>query len=83
MTKNVSNKSVPEKSTKVQYIARDFMTNYMVIVEFSLSLLSATIIVSQKCHMNDSTSGRYDMIISRDLLTTIGIDLKFTINTIE
>ena len=26
--------------------------------------------------MDDLTEGRYDMIISRELLTTMGIDLK-------
>ena len=33
--------------------------------------------------MDDSTAGRYDMIIVKKLFTKLGIDLKFSTNTIE
>ena len=33
--------------------------------------------------MNDSTEGHYNIIIGRDLLTTVGIDIKFSDNAIE
>ena len=35
-----------------------------------------------KFHVNGSPSGRYDIIIGRDLLTNLGIDIKFS-NIIE
>ena len=55
----------------------------MVKLEFYLPVLRATKIVTWKYHVDDSTAGRYDMIISRDLLNKIGIDLKCSKNTIE
>ena len=33
-------------------------------------------IVMWKFHVDKSTAGRYDMIIFRDLLTNLGIDIK-------
>ena len=33
-----------------------------------------------KCHLNESNNGRYDMILGRDLLTSLGMDLKFSDN---
>ena len=35
-----------------------------------------------KYHIDESTNGRYDMILGIDLLTEIGLDLKFTNNVI-
>ena len=43
---------------------------------------SATKIVTWKCNVDRSTSGRYDMILGRDLLTSLGMDLKFYENVI-
>ena len=37
----------------------------------------------RKCHVNESTTGRYDMILGRDLLTALGLDLKFSDNVIS
>ena len=31
-----------------------------------------------KCHVDESTTGRYNMILGRDLLTALGLDLKFS-----
>ena len=33
--------------------------------------------VTWKCYLDDSTISRYDMIIGRDLLTALGLELKF------
>ena len=63
--------------------AGKFITNSMVKVEFSLPVISTTKIVIWKCHVDDSTAGRYDMIISRYLLTKLGIYLKLSTNIIE
>ena len=30
-----------------------------------------------KCHVDESTNGRYDMILGRELLTALRLDLKF------
>ena len=35
-------------------------------------------IVTYKCHVYDSAKGRYNMIMGRDLLTTLGLDPKFS-----
>ena len=39
--------------------------------------------VTWKCHIDESTTGRYDMILGRDLLTALGLDLKFSENVIR
>ena len=36
-----------------------------------------------KCHLDESTTNRYDMILGRDLLTTLGLDLAFFENVIH
>ena len=51
-------------------------------IEFCLTEFSATKIVTWKCHVDESTNRRYDIIIGRDLLTTLGLDLKFSKNII-
>ena len=30
------------------------------------------------CHVDDSAKGRYNMILGRNLLTTLGLDIKFS-----
>ena len=45
----------------------------MVKVKLSLPVISATNIVAWKCHLDDSTAGRYNIIIRTDLLTELGI----------
>ena len=59
--------------------ARKFTTSKKANVEFYLPEFSVTKIVTWKCHMDDSTKGRYDMILGRHLLTALGLDLKFPI----
>ena len=36
-----------------------------------------------KFHVNDSAKGRYDMILGRDILTELGLNLKFFDHVIE
>ena len=43
---------------------------------------SATKIVTCKCHVEKSTNSRYDMILGRDLLTAMGLDLNLSKNVI-
>ena len=35
-----------------------------------------------KCHLEESTNGIYDMILGRDLITSLGLGLKFFDNVI-
>ena len=51
-------------------------------VDFCLPEFSATKIVMWKFHVDESTNGRYDMILGRDLLTALVIDLKSSDNVI-
>ena len=51
---------------------------YLCLPEFS-----GTKIVTWKCHVDEYTNGRYDMILGRDLLTALGIDLNFSKNVIS
>ena len=60
----------------------NLMTSKKVNVDFCLPEFSATKIVTWKCHMDESTNGRYDMILGRDLLTALGLDLKFSENVL-
>ena len=46
-------------------------------VDFCLPKFSATKIVSWKCHVDKKTNIRYDMILGRDLINALGLDLKF------
>ena len=49
-------------------------------IYFCLPEFSVTKIVTWECHVNKSTNGRYDMIIVKDLLTSLGLDLQFSNN---
>ena len=62
--------------------AGNFTTSNKVNVEFFLPEFSATEIVTWKCYVDESTKSIYDMILGRDLLTTLGLDLKFSDNVI-
>ena len=62
--------------------AGKFMTSKNVNVDFCLPEFSATKTVTWKCHVDESTNVRYDMILGRDLLTALGLNLKFYDNII-
>ena len=51
-------------------------------IEFFLLEFNATKIVMWKYHVEESTDGRYNMILGRDPLTALGLDLKFSENVI-
>ena len=57
--------------------AGKFMISKKVNVEFSSPELSATKIVTWKFHFDESTNGKYDIILGRDLITALVLDLKF------
>ena len=59
-----------------------FMTSKKANVDFCLPNFSANKIVLWKCHMDESTNDRYNMILGRDLFTTLGLDLQFSDNVV-
>ena len=75
----IRNKYTPIKSTKWSTETGNFTNNSMVKVEFSFTVISATKIVTCKFHMDESTAGRYNVIISRYLFTKLGIDKNLRI----
>ena len=42
-----------------------------------------TNVVRWKCHVDDSTKGRYDIILGRNILTELGLNLKFIEHVIK
>ena len=62
----------------------NFTTKYTANVKFTLPELDANKIVTWKCHVDDSDeSGRYDMIIGRDLLAALSLSLDFGNDVIQ
>ena len=45
---------------------------------FALPALSATNIMTRKCHLYDSAKGRYEIILGRNILIELGLNLKCT-----
>ena len=37
----------------------------------------------RKCHVNDPSKGRYDVLLGQDILTELGLSLKFSEHVIE
>ena len=62
--------------------AGKFKTLGKVNVDFCLPEFSSTKIVTWKCHVDKFTTGRYEMILGRDLLTALGLDLNWSENVI-
>ena len=52
-------------------------------MDFTLPTLSATNVVTWKCHVYESAKGRYDMILGRDILTSLGLHLKLSDHIIK
>ena len=62
--------------------ARKFTTSKKVKIHICLTEFSVTKMVTWKLHVDESTNGRYNMILGIDLLTALGLDLKFSENVI-
>ena len=58
-------------------------TNLKVKIYSTLPELSATKIVTWNCHVGDCAKCRYDMILSRNLLTDLSLNLKLSDHVIE
>ena len=76
----IINKLHHEKDAQVQRNtqAGNSITNIKVKIDFTLPALSATNVVTWKCHVDDSAKGRYDVSIGQDLLSELGLNLKFS-----
>ena len=56
--------------------AGNIRTNLKVKIYFNLRTLSATNVLTWRCHVDYSAKGRYDMILGQNLLTELGLNLK-------
>ena len=54
---------------KLHVQAGNITTNLKVEVDFNLTALSKTNVLTWKCHVDDFAKGRYTMISGRDILT--------------
>ena len=63
--------------------ARNIKTNLKVKVDFTLPALRVKNVVTWYCHMDDSSKGRYNMILERDLLTELGLNIKLSEQVIK
>ena len=61
----------------------DITTNIKVDVKFTWPELSATNVVTWKCHISDSIKGRYNMILERYLWTELVINSKWSDHIIK
>ena len=57
--------------------------NKKVKIDFTLSELSATKIVTWNFHVDKSAKVRYDMILVRDIPTNLGLNIKLSDRIIE
>ena len=63
--------------------AGNITTNFKFRVDFTLPALSATNVVTWKCHVDDSTKVSYDTILGIYLLTELVLNLNFYDHIIE
>ena len=63
--------------------ASTITTNLKIKIYFVLPGLSATKIMAWNWYVDDSTKGRYDMILGRDLLKYLGLNLKLSDHVME
>ena len=62
--------------------ARKLTTSKKVNVDFCLLGFSLMKILTWKCHVDEYTNVRYDMILGGELLTALVLDLKFSYKVI-
>ena len=75
-----NSKSTKDKKTRWTTKAGNFNTNRKCEVDFTLPAFNAKKIVSWNCYVDesDNSNNNYDMIIGRDILHELGIDLMFS-----
>ena len=70
-----------ENKTKWKTTAGEFTTSFKTKIEFSLPELHERRVITKTMHVTPNHMG-YDMIIGRDLLEDLGIDIKFSTSSI-
>ena len=85
LTRRLVEKIFPEKDALMQWQtqAGNITTKFKVKVNFTLPALNATNVVTWKFHVDDSTRCRYDMILGRDILIELGLNLKYSKHVIK
>ena len=75
----------PEKDYVMQRHtqAGNITTNPNIKVDFILPALISMNTVTWKCHVDESAKGGYYMILGQDILTQLGLNLKFSEHVIE
>ena len=69
---NIGKDAVMQWHTK----SGNITTNHKVEVDFTLPALSETNVMTWNCHVDDYAKGRYDMILVRDILIELGLNLN-------
>ena len=69
--------------TQLHMQADNITTNLKVKIDFTLPKSSATKIVMCKCYVDESCKRRYDMILGRYLLTSLGLNLNLSEHVIK
>ena len=68
---------------QLQIQTGNITTNQKVKVNFTLHAFSATKTMMWNCHMYDSAKMKYNIILGKDLLTSLGLNLKLSEHDIE
>ena len=78
-------KLLPEKDSVIQWKTQDgnITTNFKIKIDFTLPTLSATNAVTWKYNVDESTKGGKYFILGRDMLTKLGLNLKFSEHVIK
>ena len=63
--------------------AGNITTNLKIKVDFALTALSTTNVVTWNCHIDDSAKGMHNIILGQDLLSALGLNLKLSEHIIE
>ena len=58
-------------------------TTLKVKIYFTLPEFSATKIVTWDCHVDNFDKGRYKILLGQDILTALGLNLKFSEHVIK
>ena len=72
-----------DATTKWLTSAGEFVTKKQVDAHYMLTEFHEARVIQSRLHVIEGPSSRYDMILGRDVLKELGIDIKFSTETIE
>ena len=75
-------KTTKDSETTWETASGDFSTKETVQAQFTLPELHEERLIEWKVHLTDNESMNYDLIIGRDLMTELGLDVLFSSNKI-